>query len=130
MRACFCLIVLCWSCVAWAGDVEILQVEFFQKGINTWQASATLKHADEGWKHYADAWRVMLPSGLVAGLRTLHHPHVDEQPVTRSLANIEIPPGVEKVTVEAHDKIHGWAKKQVQVDLMKASGDRYKVHRR
>ena len=67
----------------------------------------TVAHADEGWGHYADAWRVVAPDGAVLGLRELLHPHVDEQPFTRSLV-VAVPGGVARVTVEARDNRHGW----------------------
>ncbi len=130
MYRCILFILLSCSLNAWAGDVEIVKVVLTQKTIDTWQANVTLKHADAGWKHYADAWRVILPGGKVLGLRTLYHPHVEEQPFTRSLSSFNISRGVEKVFVEAHDKVHGWAKQKVEVNLMKASGKRFTVHRK
>ncbi len=93
-----------------------------------WDVSTTLRHADAGWEHYADAWRVVTPSGRVLGTRTLYHPHVDEQPFTRSLPRVSIPPEAAIVFVEAHDKVHGWASQRVQVDLTKRSGERYRVN--
>jgi len=44
----------------------------------------TLSHADTGWEDYADGWRVELEDGTVLGTRVLGHPHVNEQPFTRS----------------------------------------------
>ena len=48
--------------------------------------------ADSGWDHYANRWEVLEPEGQVIATRTLLHPHVDEQPFTRSLSGIHIPP--------------------------------------
>ena len=45
----------------------------------------TLAHPDTGWDHYADGWEVVTGDGTSLGLRVLAHPHVDEQPFTRSL---------------------------------------------
>ncbi len=111
-----------------AGDVEILMVHFSVHGY-TWTVNATLRHADTGWDHYADAWRVVGESGELYGLRTLYHPHVNEQPFTRSLNGIKIPKGVTEVYVEAHDKVHGWSKDRVKVDLSKTEGERFRVQR-
>jgi hypothetical protein len=44
----------------------------------------------------------------VLGERVLLHPHVDEQPFTRSLSGVAIPSDVEQVTVRAHDNVDGW----------------------
>lgn len=48
--------------------------------------SATIAHADSGWKHYADKFEVLAPDGTVLGTRILYHPHGDEQPFTRASA--------------------------------------------
>jgi hypothetical protein len=57
----------------------------------------------------------------------LLHPHVDEQPFTRSQSGIEIPPGVTQVRVRAHDLVDGYGGREVVVDLTKASGPDFKV---
>ena len=112
-----------------AGDVEVVETRFQQQA-NGWVVSTTLRHDDSGWEHYADAWRVVTETGEVLGTRTLFHPHEQEQPFTRSLSGLVIPKGVSLVFVEAHDKVHGWAKQRIRVDLGTASGERYSVQRR
>ena len=52
-------------------------------------------------------WDVVAPDGKVLGTRTLYHPHVDEQPFTRSLSGVKIPKAVEQVTIRAFDSEHG-----------------------
>ena len=89
----------------------------------------TLQSADTGWDHYADGWRVVTDDGKVLGHRTLYHPHVNEQPFTRNLSGIKIPPEVNTVFVEAHDKVHGWNKERLEVDLQQAQGNKYRVKR-
>ncbi|WP_197722068.1 hypothetical protein [Sulfuriflexus mobilis] len=111
-----------------AGEVEIQNV-YLQQHDSTWQAEVTLKHADTGWEHYADAWRVVNATGKLIATRVLYHPHVNEQPFTRSLSNINIPPGTDIIFVEAHDKQHGWSRQRVRVDLSTSSGDRYHIRR-
>ena len=66
-----------------AGDVEVVSAELVAQGA-AWQVNVTLRHADTGWDHYADAWRLVSPGGDMLGTRTLLHPHVDEQPFVRS----------------------------------------------
>jgi len=77
----------------------------------------TLKHADEGWKHYANKWDVVSPDGKVLGTRVLYHPHVQEQPFTRSLSDIEIPDGITEVIVRGHDLLHQYGGKEIKVKL-------------
>lgn len=70
--------------------------------------SATVRSADTGWEKYADLWEVRSPSGSVLGERVLAHPHVDEQPFTRSLSGVAIPGDVDEVTVAARDSVAGF----------------------
>lgn len=111
-----------------AGDVSIRSVEFTEVG-SGWKVRVTLEHADTGWEHYADAWRIVDSKGTELAKRVLHHPHVNEQPFTRSLAGVKIPADVTQVYIEAHDKVHGWSKDRVKVDLHTSHGDRYQVRR-
>ena len=121
---CVAFLALLSACVlpssALAGDVSILGATFRGAGEGRWNVSVTLRHADSGWEHYADAWRVSGNDGVVYGTRTLLHPHETEQPFTRSLSAVVIPKTVTVVFVEAHDKVHGWAKLRLPVDLATA----------
>ncbi len=95
------------SSTALAGEPVVVDAKAMRTG-DTWTFDVTVQHADDGWEHYADSWRVTGPDGAVYGVRELFHPHVDEQPFTRSLTGVAIPPGVTRVTIEAHDLVHGW----------------------
>lgn len=77
------------------------------KSGNAWRFDVTLKHADEGWDHYADGWGVYLSDGTELGYRVLAHPHVNEQPFTRSLGGVKIPQETKSVIIRPRDKIHG-----------------------
>ena len=121
-------LILLFATTVGAGDVEIVMVVLSKQG-EKWVCETTLRHDDRGWDHYADAWRVATSSGKILGTRTLYHPHVDEQPFTRSLRDITIPADARIVFIEAHDKVHGWSSKRVKVDLTKDAGDRYRVNR-
>jgi hypothetical protein len=70
--------------------------------------TATVQSADTGWDRYADAWEVRTMEGDVLGTRVLAHPHVDEQPFTRSLTDVEIPGAVTTVEVAARDSVVGF----------------------
>ena len=73
-----------------------------------WIVSVTLSHPDTGWEHYADGWEVLTPEGHSLGLRTLVHPHVTEQPFTRSLSGVRIPGGVTELHIRARCLVYGW----------------------
>ena len=117
---------LFFSSSVFASDVEIVKV-VLTKNTGTWRADVTLNHADTGWKHYADAWRLVDEKGNEIGKRTLYHPHVNEQPFTRSLGGIQIPSDKNIIFIEAHDLNRGWSSNKVKIDLTKSSGNRYKV---
>ncbi len=78
-----------------------------QKSGGTWSFSVTIAHGDEGWEHYADGWGVYLEDGTELGYRVLHHPHVNEQPFTRSLNGVKVPAGVKQVLIVPRDSKHG-----------------------
>lgn len=78
-------------------------------------AVVTLLHPDTGWDHYADAWEVLTPDGISLGQRVLAHPHVTEQPFTRSLSGLKIPPDVNQVTIRARCSRDGWVGDSVTV---------------
>lgn len=109
-----------------ASDVEIVKV-VLTKQTGTWRADVTLNHADTGWKHYADAWRLVDEKGNEIGKRTLYHPHVNEQPFTRSLSRFQIPGHTKVIYVEAHDFNRGWSANKVKINMQKPSGSKYKI---
>jgi len=124
----FILLLQCFPLSSLAGQVEVVFAEFSKQG-NGWHASVTLKHADKGWDHYANAWQVVDEAGNLLGERILYHPHEHEQPFTRSLSQIKSPVGSTIVYVEGRDSVHGTSKSRVRVDLSTSEGDRYKVKR-
>lgn len=83
----------------------------------SWSFSVTLSHGDTGWDDYADGWRVVDQNGTVLGYRELLHPHVNEQPFTRSLSGVSIPGDLTKVFVEASTNVTGWGKARFPVNL-------------
>lgn len=118
-----------YALVATAGEVEIVHAKFQRAASGDWNVSVTLRHDDTGWDHYADAWRVVDGAGGVLGTRTLYHPHVGEQPFTRSLGGVAIEASTTQVFIEAHDKVHGWSARRLSVDLQQASGAGFEVSR-
>ena len=102
---------------ATAGEVEIVKAVAKKGQGGAYRFTVTLRHADTGWDHYADAWEVLAPDGKVLGTRVLYHPHVNEQPFTRSLTGVRVPVCVSRVSIRAHDKVHGTGPRPLAVDL-------------
>jgi len=103
--------------MAQAGEADVVGVEVTRSADGTHRFSVTVRHADEGWDHYADAWDVLAPDGSVLGTRELLHPHENEQPFTRSLDGVAIPDGIGEVTVRARDSVHGYGGEAMTVPL-------------
>ena len=82
-----------------------------------WSFSVTLSHGDTGWEDYADGWRVVSQDGTVLGVRELLHPHVNEQPFTRSLSSVSIPDGTTSVFIEARTNVDGWGEARFEMAL-------------
>jgi hypothetical protein len=129
------------AAVRGAGNAAIVHVRAVQtagpepgQGAGTWTFHVTVEHPDTGWEDYADGWDVLTPDGKVlkpdleeAFTRTLLHPHVDEQPFTRSQRGIVIPDRVTEVRVRAHDVVDGYGGQEVVVDLTASSGPAFEV---
>lgn len=90
-----------------AGEANVEAVEVRRSTDGAWDFVVTIRHSDEGWEHYANAFTIQGADGTVFGTRTLYHPHVDEQPFTRSLRGVTVPDGISMVRVRAHDSVHG-----------------------
>lgn len=93
---------------AMADPARIVAVEAVA-GSSGWTFHVTLEHGDTGWDDYADGWRVETPGGTVLGERPLGHPHVEEQPFTRSLSGVAIPDDISQVVIRARTNVEGWA---------------------
>lgn len=115
------LLVWIWlgvmSTAAYAGVADVVQayVECADKCVFT----VTVLHEDEGWDHYADRFEILSMDRTILATRVLHHPHVDEQPFTRSLREVDIPVDVTQVIVRAHDLVHGYGGEEIQVEIPK-----------
>ena len=116
------------------GNADVLYVHAVKAGDGTWSFQVTVQHPDTGWEDYADGWDVLTPDGEVLKpdpespfTRLLLHPHVDEQPFTRSQSGIVIPPGVTQVRVRAHDLVDGYGGREVLVDLTVQGGEDFEV---
>jgi len=103
--------------LARAGEADVVKVEARPAAGGAWRFDVTVAHGDTGWDHYADRWEVLAPDGTVLGTRVLLHPHESEQPFTRSLGGVQVPAGVTRVTLRAHDSVHGLGGQEVTIEL-------------
>ena len=110
------LIALC-PANAGAGEADVVGVTVRAQGDGRYSFNVAVRHGDDGWQHYADKWDVVAPDGTVLGTRVLLHPHENEQPFTRSLSGVSVPAGVDRVTLRAHDLVHGYGGTEMQVML-------------
>jgi hypothetical protein len=111
------LVVLLWPVGSVAGEADVEDVTVRHQGDGRFTFAVTVRHADQGWRHYADKWDVVAPDGSVLATRVLLHPHDDEQPFTRSLSDVAVPAEVTTVTVRAHDLVHGYGGREIQVAI-------------
>jgi hypothetical protein len=141
IRSLYMLVLLPALAVAWAqgaGDaddatpaydpsLDYAQVTFVEVTVGSegrLRFDVTVRHDDEGWDHYADAWQV-----VDLGTRELLHPHMNEQPFTRSLRGVAVPESVDHVVVRARCNVHGFGGREVRVDLTTEEGPGYLVRR-
>lgn len=100
-----------------AGEADVLDVQVMVSEDTTYTFDVTLSHSDTGWEHYANKWEILDENYQIIGTRILHHPHVDEQPFTRSLSGVEISQDTREITIRAHDSVHEYGGKVIRVRL-------------
>lgn len=100
-----------------AGEADVVGVKVTPESGGTFRFDVTVRHDDTGWEHYADRWDVVGADGTVYGERVLLHPHVNEQPFTRSLGGVSVPDGVTEIVIRAHDNVDGLGGKEMTVKL-------------
>ena len=102
--------------LAGAEDARVLDVKLRDTG-PAWRIDVTIRHPDTGWDHYVDGWEVLDADGNRLGYRQLLHPHVDEQPFTRSLGGLALPDGAGAVFVRTHCSQDGWSDQLYRVPV-------------
>ena len=125
------------SPISSAANADVIYVRAIQTSDGSWTFHVTVSHPDTGWDDYADGWDIVLPDGSKLIIhegdvftRLLAHPHVDEQPFTRSQSGIIIPEDVTQVIVRTHDIVDGFGGQEIIVDLEKDSGEGFEVERK
>ncbi len=107
---------LCGS-FSYAGEADVVEVKVYKSDKNLYSLTVTVLHKDTGWEHYANKWDILDEKGTVLGARVLHHPHVQEQPFSRSLSGVNITGSIKSITVRAHDSVHKYGGKVMNVEL-------------
>ncbi|MDV7144195.1 hypothetical protein R3X27_16030 [Tropicimonas sp. TH_r6] len=111
------LLLCCLPASLAVADPAVIESVEARPGASGWTFSVTLRHGDTGWDDYADGWRVLAPDGTVLGTRELAHPHVNEQPFTRSQSGIEIPAGMTEVDIQSSTSVEDWSGETVRFTL-------------
>ena len=117
-------LLLSLSHISKANDISILAAAIIHQSHGEYLVNVKLEHHDTGWQHYADEWRLVDDKGNILGSRVLQHPHVNEQPFTRALSNVKLGSELKIIYIEAHDKVHGWTKNRLMIDLSKMKNGR------
>ena len=101
-----------------AGEADVVDARAECDAERVCRFVVAVRHADEGWEHYADRWEVVAEDGRIVATRILRHPHPGEQPFSRDLAGVRVPPEVERVQIRAHDSVHGLGGAEFDLELM------------
>ena len=112
----FPALMMTLASTALADAPQVVDVKATQSG-GAWRFDVTILHPDTGWDHYADGWEVIDADGNQLGVRPLAHPHVNEQPFTRSQSGIVIPEGITEVYIRTRDNVDGWFADRTAVPL-------------
>jgi hypothetical protein len=119
-----------------SADADVTNVYAREERDGTWTFHVSVQHPDKGFSDFADGWDLVTSSGAVLKsdpahrfTKTLRHPHVEEQPFTRTVKGLRIPKGVEVLTVRAHDSLGGFGGREVLVKLSRRFGQNFSVKR-
>ncbi len=96
---------------------DVVSATVQPRGSDTFDFDVTVSSPYDTPARYADAFRVMGQDGAVFGERQLLHDHGNEQPFTRDLHGVRIPPGIRVVVIQARDQRYGYGGKTVEVVL-------------
>jgi hypothetical protein len=96
---------------------DVIAAKVQPRGGNQFDFDVTVSSPYDTPQRYADAFRVMHKDGTVYGERVLLHDHATEQPFTRDLHGVNVPPGVRNVVVQARDLKNGWGGKTIELVL-------------
>jgi len=96
---------------------DVLSAKISAAASGTFDFDVTISSPYDTPGRYADGFRVTTKGGAVLGERTLWHDHQDEQPFTRDLYSVRIPPDITRVLIQARDQKYGYGGKTLEVGL-------------
>lgn len=105
MRNIFLLLFMFFCLQVKADNADVINAKIEKVSDGNYRIDVTVRHADEGWNHYADGWLVFTEQGEKIDERVLHHPHVNEMPFTRSKI-VSIPENIDVIVIRAKDNVH------------------------
>jgi hypothetical protein len=101
-------VFLACNAPVWAGEADVVAAKVAKGRDGTYNFDVTIRSNDRGWNYFCDRFEVLTPDGKVLGVRTLLHPHETEQPFTRELHGVKVPPGLKEVRIRARHKPRGY----------------------
>lgn len=127
-RALGSLLLFLLVTTAQAGEPRVSWVEVTEE-VRSYTVTAVLEHDDEAAYHFLDGWRVTTPEGEVLAEQIFRHPRPQAPPRRATLSGIQLPEGVTRLRLEAHDRLHGWGGNPVEVELEgdATEGDRWRL---
>ena len=96
---------------------DVVAVQVHARGLEMFDFDVTVSSPYDTPQRYADAFRAVGENGQVYGERRLFHDHAGEQPFTRDLLGVKIPPGVRTVVIQARDLKYGYGGKTMEAAL-------------
>jgi len=96
---------------------DVLAVNVRASAVDTFDFDVTVSSPYDSASRYADGFRAKSHEGIVFGERKLLHDHATEQPFTRDMYGVKVPPGVKSILVEARDQKFGYGGKVIEVKL-------------
>lgn len=96
---------------------DVIAVKVQARGADKFDFDVTVSSPYDTPQRYADAFRAAGANGVVYGERKLLYDHAGEQPFTRDLYGVTIPPGVRSVVIQARDRKYGYGGRTVEVAL-------------
>ena len=96
---------------------DVIAVKVRARAASTFEFDVTVSSPYDTPQRYADGIRAVSKDGAVLGQRKLFHDHSLEQPFTRPLRVVLVPPEVRVVIIQARDQKHGYGGKTVEVAL-------------
>lgn len=96
---------------------DVVDVKVRPRGADRFDFDVTISSPYDSPQRYADAFRVTSADGDVHGERKLLHDHANEQPFTRDLYGVLIPPAIRFVVVQARDQKYGYGGRAARIAL-------------